>query len=135
MAWRFSEQAVSRPRLERVRFEVSPEVELEQGGRVVGAAAFGGIGADLEAAGGEIELVDEGIDGAHGTGRGDVVVDGCGQQHGLVPVAPFEIQRHAEKPAVGIRKRKNFVFRQSLKLELRRLLGGAEYLHRAAGAN
>ena len=101
MAWRFSEQAVSRPRLERVRFEVSPEVELEQGGRVVGAAAFGGIGADLEAAGGEIELV-------------DVVVDGCGQQHGLVPVVPFNILRHAEKPAVGIRKRKNFVFRESL---------------------
>ncbi len=99
------------------RFEVSQMAWRfsEQGGRVVGVAAFGGIGADLEAAGGEIERVDEGIDGAHGTGRGNVVVDGCGQQHGLVPVVPFDILRHAEKPAVGIRTRKNFVFRQSLK--------------------
>ncbi len=71
--------------------EVAPEVEFEEGGGVVRAAAFGESATGSEAEGGEIERVDEGADG---TGGRNVVVDGGRKQHGLVAVGCCDIPCH-----------------------------------------
>ena len=66
--------------------QVTVEIELEQGGRIVGWPARVGTAGFGEAQGVQIEAGDEGVQEAHGVFGGDVILQPFGKEQRLGPV-------------------------------------------------
>ena len=76
--------------------EVAPEIEFEKSDGIVAASTCGISTPDGEAEFGKIKRINKGVECSKRALERDVVVDCCGQKHGLFAVTPLDVLGHEQ---------------------------------------